>query len=292
MKALVRGVRNELLAPYTAWRVGGTAEHYLAVRTTDDFLDAIQAARELELPVFVLGGGTNILVSDRGVRGLVIHNRVQEVRVDGTTVSATAGTTMAHLATIAAKHNVAGLEFAATVPGTVGGAVHGNAGAWGRETKDVLVEVALADLEGKVRMASAESLELRYRHSALKNAPLVVLRGTFRGEAGEREQIVRRIKEIANERLATQPLNLPNAGSTFKNPPGDHAGRLVEAAGLKGLRRGGAHVSDKHANFIITEAGAVAADVRALIGEVQRRVRERFGVLLEPEVEFVGDWDE
>lgn len=290
MKALVRGARSEPMAPHTAWRVGGLADVYLAVRTTDDLLDGLAAAHEMGLPVFVLGGGTNILVSDRGIRGLVIHNKVHDVRVDGLTISTTAGTTMAHLATTAAKHDLAGFEFAATIPGTVGGAVHGNAGAWGRETKDVLVEVALADLDGNVRVAPAATLDLRYRHSALQGTAAVVLQGTFRGEAGERDAIVARIKEIANERLAKQPLNLPNAGSTFKNPPGDRAGRLVEAAGLKGFRVGGARVSEKHANFIITESGATASDVRALIEEAQRRVHERFGVKLEPEVEFVGEW--
>lgn len=278
------------MAPHTAWRVGGPADFYLAVRTIDDLIDALAAAHEMELPVFVLGGGTNILVSDRGIRGVVIHNKVHDVRVEGVTVTATAGTTMAHLATTAAKHDVAGLEFAATIPGTVGGAVHGNAGAWGRETKDVLVEVALADFNGNVRIEPAKALDLRYRHSALKGTSAVVAQATFRGETGERDAIVARIKEIANERLAKQPLNLPNAGSTFKNPPGDHAGRLVEAAGLKGFRMGGARVSEKHANFIITEPGATAADVRALIEEARRRVRERFGVELEPEVEFVGEW--
>jgi UDP-N-acetylmuramate dehydrogenase len=291
VKALVKGVRNELMSAHTAWRVGGPAEVFLRVSATDDLLEAVRAAREQELPVFMLGGGTNILVADRGITGLVIENKVNDVKIEGTSIVATAGTPMAHLAAVAARSGIAGLEFAATIPGSVGGAIHGNSGCWGTETADVLEQAVLADLDGNVRMVPAAALEYRYRHSALQGTPIIVLQGTFGGREGERQSIVRRIKEMANERLQKQPLNQPNSGSTFKNPPGDHAGRLAEAVGAKGLRIGGAVVSEKHANFIITSAGATAADVRALIVEVQRRVREQFGIELEPEVEFVGEWE-
>lgn len=292
MRALVKGVRGEPMAPHTAWRIGGPADYFLSVRTSNDLLEAVIAAREGELPLFVLGGGTNILVADRGMRAVVIENKVSDSRADGTAIIATSGTPMAHLAALSARAGIAGLEFAATIPGTVGGAVYGNSGAFGTETADVLEEIVVAERNGDVRIVEPSALDYRYRQSALQSAPLVVLQATFRGRSGEREAVVRRIKEMANERLAKQPLNKPNCGSVFKNPPDDHAGRLAEAAGAKGLRVGGVVVSEKHANFIINTGGATATDARALIREVQRRVFERFGVLLEPEVKFVGEWDE
>ncbi len=291
MKALVRGVRGEPMSLHTSWRIGGPADIFLSVATTDDLIEAVIASREQALPVFLLGGGTNILVADLGVRGVVVEGKVNDVRVEGARITATAGVAMAHIAAVAARSGIAGLEFAATIPGTVGGAVHGNAGAFGTETKDVVDEVALLEPESGVRIVPARELGFRYRHSALKERFAVVLQATFRGRPSDRDTVVRRIKEMANERLTKQPLNLPNCGSVFKNPPGDHAGRLVEAAGLKGLRRGGAIVSEKHGNFIVNDGNASAADVRALIEEVQRRVFETFGVKLEPEIEFVGEWD-
>ena len=291
MRSLVRGVRGEPLSRHTSWHIGGPADYFLSVGTTDDLIEGVLAAREQALPVFILGGGTNLLVADAGIRGVVIHNEVDDTSVDGTRISATAGVTMAHVAAVAGRNGIGGLEFAATVPGTVGGAVHGNAGAFGTETKDVVEEVALFDPATGVSIVEPRELAFRYRYSALKERPeVVVLQAAFRGVPSERGAVVAKIKEMANLRMQKQPLRLPNSGSVFKNPPGDHAGRLVEAAGLKGLRVGGAVVSEKHGNFIVNDAEATAADVRALIEEVQRRVFETFGVRLEPEVEFVGEW--
>lgn len=288
----MRGVRGEPLAPHTSFRIGGPADVFLSVRTSADLLAAVTSAQEMGLPIFLLGGGTNLLVADKGIRAVVIENKVSDVTVDATRLIATSGTPMAHVAAVAARAGVAGLEYAATIPGTVGGAVHGNSGAFGTNTGDVLEEVVLSDYRGSVRTVSPANLDYRYRHSALQGAPLVVLQATFRGQPSERHTVVQRIKEMANERLAKQPLDQPNTGSIFKNPPKDFAGRLVEAAGLKGLRVGGAVVSEKHGNFIVNTGSATAADVRALIAEVQRRVHESFGVMLEPEVEFVGEWEE
>ncbi|TMD59849.1 MAG: UDP-N-acetylmuramate dehydrogenase [Chloroflexi bacterium] len=291
MRSLVRGVRGEPLSRHTSWHIGGPADYFLSVGTTDDLIEGVLAAREQALPVFILGGGTNLLVADAGIRGVVIHNQVDDTSVDGTRISATAGVTMAHVAAVAGRNGIGGLEFAATVPGTVGGAVHGNAGAFGTETKDVVEEVALFDPATGVSIVEPRELAFRYRYSALKERPeVVVLQAAFRGVPSERGAVVAKIKEMANLRMQKQPLRLPNSGSVFKNPPGDHAGRLVEAAGLKGLRVGGAVVSEKHGNFIVNDAEATAADVRALIEEVQRRVFETVGVRLEPEVEFVGEW--
>ena len=291
MRSLVRGVRGEPLSRHTSWHIGGPADYFLSVSTTDDLIEGVIAAREQGLRVFVLGGGTNVLVADKGVRGVVVHNEVDDAKADGTRITATAGVTMAHVAAVAGRSGIGGLEFAATIPGTVGGAVHGNAGAFGTETKDVVEEVALFDPAVGVRIVEPSELAFRYRYSALKDrGDVVVLQASFRGVSRDRATVVAKIKEMANARMQKQPLRLPNCGSVFKNPPDDHAGRLVEAAGLKGLRLGGAVVSEKHGNFIVNDAGASAADVRALIEEVRRRVFETFGVRLEPEVEFVGEW--
>jgi UDP-N-acetylmuramate dehydrogenase len=291
VRALVKGVRGEPMSRHTSWRIGGPADVFLSVATTDDLIEGVIAALEQALPVFVLGGGTNILVADGGIRGVVIENKVNDATVDGERITATGGVTMAHIAALAARNGIAGLEFAATVPGTVGGAVHGNAGAFGTETKDVLEDVALLEPATGVRIVAPSELGFRYRYSVLKDRFAVALQASFRGRPSDRATVVRRIKEMANERLSKQPLHLPNCGSVFKNPPGDHAGRLVEAAGLKGYRRNGAVVSEKHGNFIVNDGGASASEVRALIEDVQRRVYEMFGVTLEPEVEFIGAWE-
>lgn len=292
MRSLVRGVRGEPLSRHTSWHIGGPADYFLSVSTTNDLLEGVIAAREQGLPVFILGGGTNLLVADAGIRGVVVQDEVDDTKVEGTRITATGGVTMAHVAAVAGRNGIGGLEFAATIPGTVGGAVHGNAGAFGTETKDVLEEVWLFDpAVADVRSVEPAELRFRYRYSALKDRPdVIVVQASFRGTSSDRATVVAKIKEMANQRMQKQPLRLPNCGSVFKNPPGDHAGRLVEAAGLKGLRVGGAVVSDKHGNFIVNDAGATAADVRALIEEVRRRVFDTFGVQLDPEVEFVGEW--
>jgi UDP-N-acetylmuramate dehydrogenase len=178
----------------------------------------------------------------------------------------------------------------ATVPGTVGGAVHGNAGAYGKETKDDLIDAELMDLDGRTWTATNDELGFAYRTSALQHTPTIVMRARFRGDPGERATAVRRIKEIANDRMSKQPLAQPNTGSIFRNPPGDHAGRLIEAAGLKGAIEGGAMVSTKHANFIVNIGDASAWDVRKLMQRAQLEVKEKFGVDLVPEVEMVGEW--
>jgi UDP-N-acetylmuramate dehydrogenase len=284
------GVRGEPLAPHTSLRIGGPADFFLRVGTQKDLLDAIQVAREKELPVFVLGGGTNLLVADRGIRGLVLQNGWRESRVDGEIVTASSGAELAHVAAVAARAGVEGLEWMATVPGTVGGAVHGNAGAFGSETADVLVDAELVDMNGDTWTATVDELGYSYRTSTLQGTPIVCVRARFRGRAGDRASAVKRIKEIANERIKKQPLAQPNTGSIFRNPPGDFAGRLIEAAGLKGHTIGGAMVSEKHANFIVNVNGATANDVRALMTFVQHEVAKRFNVKLVPEVEVVGEW--
>ena len=290
MKTTPFGTRDEPLRDHTSLRIGGPAEFFVRVTSERDLVGAVAVAREHELPVFVLGGGTNLLVADAGIRGVVLLNDWSETSVDGTVITASSGTPTAHLAAVAARHGLLGLEWMATVPGTVGGAVHGNAGAFGRETKDVLVDAELMDLGGERWTAANADLGFAYRTSALQKTSTIVLRARFRGEPGDRAAAVRRIKEIANERMSKQPLAQPNTGSIFRNPPGDHAGRLIEAAGLKGAIEGGAMVSTKHANFIVNIGDASAWDVRRLMERCQQAVKEKFGVDLVAEVELVGEW--
>jgi UDP-N-acetylmuramate dehydrogenase len=276
---------------HTSLRIGGPADYFVRVRSLDDLVGAVRVAREAELPTFILGGGTNLLVADAGIRGVVLENGWSDVSVRGTVLDAASGTPLAHVAAIAARNGILGLEWMATVPGTVGGAVHGNAGAFGSDTASALIDARLLDLNGDLWNARVDELGYSYRTSALQKTPVICVRARFQGEPGDRPTAVKRIKELANERIAKQPLAQPNTGSIFRNPPGDHAGRLVEAAALKGTRIGDAMVSEKHANFIVNTGAATAADVRALMRRCQAEVRERFGVELVPEVELVGEWD-
>ena len=286
------GARDEPLADHTSLRIGGPADLFVRIRSEDDLVGAVRVAREAELPTFLLGGGTNLLVADAGIRGVVLDNGWSEVTVRGTVVDAASGTPLASVAAAAARNGILGLEWMATVPGTVGGAVHGNAGAFGSDTAAALLDARLLDLNGDQWNARADELGYRYRTSSLQGTPVIVVRARFHGEPGDRPTAVRRIKEMANERMAKQPLAQPNTGSIFRNPPGDHAGRLIEAAGLKGARIGDALVSEKHANFIVNAGAARAVDVRALIRRCQREVTTHFGIDLVPEVEMVGEWDD
>lgn len=284
------GVRGEPMSKHTSLRVGGPADIFVRVASEADLRGAVAVARQHEVPIFILGGGTNLLVSDKGIRGVVIENAWSEATADGPVVTAASGTPTAHVAAVAARSGILGLEWMATVPGTVGGAVHGNAGAFGTETADVLIDAELMDLNGDTWVATNEQLGFAYRTSSLQGTPVIVVRARFRGRQGERAEAVRRIKEMANERAAKQPLAQPNTGSIFRNPPGDHAGRLIDACGLKGHRLGGAMVSEKHANFIVNTGTGSASDVLELMRLCQRTVKERFGVDLVPEVEVVGEW--
>jgi UDP-N-acetylmuramate dehydrogenase len=285
------GAREEPMSRHTSLHIGGPADYFVRVRSEDDLVGAVRVAREAELPTFMLGGGTNVLVADEGIRGVVFENAWNDIEVRGTVVDAASGTPLASVAAAAARNGILGLEWMATVPGTVGGAVHGNAGAFGSETASALVDARLLDLNGDTWTARVEELEYSYRTSALQGTPIICLRARFHGEPGDRPTAVKRIKEMANERIAKQPLAQPNTGSIFRNPPGDHAGRLIEAAGLKGARIGDAMVSEKHANFIVNTGLASASHVRALMRWCQAEVKARFGVDLVPEVELVGEWD-
>ncbi len=285
---------NEPLAPYTSMRVGGPADLLVVCRTTDEVVAAVEAARAAGAPWVVLGGGCNVLVADAGVRGLVVICQADRTRIgtDGV-VWAEAGASMAALARQTVERGLAGLEWAAGLPGTVGGAVVGNAGAFGGDVAAVLRGITLLEVNGSVAERPAEWLEFAYRESRIKRLPPggrpVVLAATFQLSPGDPAALAARMEEILTWRRTKHPAGA-TMGSTFRNPPGEHAGRLIEAAGLKGYRIGGAVVSEKHANFLLNTGSATASDVLALIRHIQGEVERRFGVRLELEVELLGEW--
>ena len=279
------------LAPLTTLRVGGAADRLLEAHSRDELLAALELAREAGVSWFVLGNGSDLVVADAGIRGLVIRNRARSVAVDGQRLDADAGAPMALLVRHCSAAGLAGLEFGTSIPGTLGGAVWANAGAHGREMRDVVVAVEAWDpSDGSLVGIDADACRFAYRDSRFKETREVVIAATVALGRDEPDAIAARVAANQAQRVATQPLADQNAGSVFRNPPGDHAGRLIDAAGLKGLRVGTASVSTLHANFIVTDRGGRAADVRALGDRVRAEVSARFGIGLAYEIEFVGDW--
>ena len=284
---------HEPLATRTSFGIGGPADFLVEVGRPESIEKILNGCVEREIPHVLLGAGTNLLIADAGVEGLVIRVVNRDHSIEGTRVRAGAGLKMMRLARLVADADLRGFEFAIGVPGTVGGAVYQNAGCWGKELREVLVEVC-GFMPGKGRVTwSPADLKLGYRTSALREGALkgaLVVDATITLVRGDGEEARQLMAKLTRERSETQPIKTKNCGSVFKNPPGDSAGRLVQAAGLKGLREGKAVVSELHGNFIVNEGGARAADVARLIQKVQAEVRRRFNAELEPEVELVGRW--
>jgi len=292
--AAERGIELEIdapMAPVTTLRVGGPADRMVAPRTGDELLATLRLARDAGSPWFVLGNGSDLVVADAGIRGLVIRNRAREFAIQGERLEADAGAPMALLVRRCTAAGLAGLEFGTSIPGTLGGAAWANAGAHGGEMRDVVVSVQAWDpRDDAVHRLGVEACAFAYRESRFKYSPEVVLSAMLELRHDEPAAIAARVEGHQAERVASQPLADQNAGSVFRNPPGDHAGRLIDAAGLKGLRVGSASVSERHANFIVTDRGGSAADVLSLGDRVRAEVQARFGVVLEYEIEFVGEW--
>ena len=280
------------LAPLTTLRVGGAADRMAAPATLDELVAVLRLAREAGVPAFLLGKGSDIVVADSGIRGLVVRVRADRATIHGTTLAAEAGASMTALAKRCAAAGLAGFDWAISIPGTVGGAVWANAGAHGGDMAQVVREVEVLDAADRRLRLGPDACAFAYRESRFKHAAEVVLSATIGLETGEPGEIRALVDGHQALRRATQPLADQNAGSVFRNPPGDHAGRLIEEAGLKGHRVGSARVSELHANFIVTDRGGRAADVRALGDHVRDTVAARFGVELRYEIEFVGDWPE
>jgi UDP-N-acetylmuramate dehydrogenase len=293
LRALPAVRQDEPLASRTSFGIGGPAEFFLELARPDAIEKVIDGAAGRDIPYLLLGAGTNVLIADGGVEGLVLRIVNRDHEVEGTRVRAAAGLKMMRLARIVADANLRGFEFAIGVPGTVGGAVYQNAGCWGKEIREVLVEVeGFVPGAGRKKWKPAD-LHLGYRTSALRDGALrgaLVVSATLQLERGDGEEARQLMAKLTRERNETQPIKTKNCGSVFKNPPGDSAGRLVQAAGLKGAREGAAVISPMHGNFIVNEGGATAADVRRLIERVMAEVKRRFGAQLEPEVEMVGRW--
>lgn len=281
---------DEPMKRYTAWKIGGPADALLEPRSVNELIEAAEKARGHNVPVTVLGGGTNVLVRDGGIRGLTIRlaKSLTNVEIEETRVTADAGVLYPVLANTTAGRGLAGLEFATGIPGTVGGAVYMNAGAYGSETTEVLDWADVFRDHEVVRMEN-EDLDLSYRHSALHENPgWVVLRAGYTLVPGDPAELKARIKEFRAQRMNGSP-NRPSCGSTFKRPPGDFPGRVIEAAGLKGARVGRIEVSPVHANYLVNLGGGTAEEALQLIELVREKVRERLGIELEPEVRVIGE---
>jgi UDP-N-acetylmuramate dehydrogenase len=284
---------EEPLASRTSFGIGGPAEFFIELSRAESIEKAIEGCREREIPYLLLGAGTNLLIADCGIEGLVIRVVNREHHIDGTNVRGGAGLKMMRLARIVADAGLRGFEFAIGVPGTVGGAVYQNAGCWGRELREVLVAAEVYQPGAGTRTMSGSDLKLGYRTSALRDGSLkgaLVISATVQLERGDGEEARRLMARLTKERNEMQPIKTKNCGSVFKNPPGDSAGRLVQAAGLKGLREGAAVISQMHGNFIVNEGGATAEEVRRLIERAKTEVMHRFNIQLETEVEMVGRW--
>ncbi len=282
---------NEPLAAYTTWRVGGPADLFVEAVDEDDILHCLDFARRYNLPLAVIGNGSNILVLDGGVRGLVLHlgGKFRNIVVAGTEITAGAAVSLPRLSGEAAKHHLTGLEFAVGIPASLGGAVVMNAGIPGSSLSDVISTVQVVDRQGRVKCLSREELDFNYRRSNLDPGREIVLWATLVLQRGNAAEVRRIMEEQAQRRRTGQPINYLNAGSVFKNPPGYAAGYLVEKAGLKGANCGGAWVSNKHANFIVNDGSATAKDILSLIKTIQKEVEKRFNIQLEPEIHIIGE---
>ena len=282
------------LSELTSFRIGGPAARLIDLPSGDVAALVLAFCRQSDLPVFWLGKGSNLLVSDRGFDGVVLHLADDAAPVvDGRQIVCPAGVPLLRLCRVACEHGLSGLEFAYGIPGSVGGAVYMNAGAYGGEMKDVLTEAQLLLPDGTRDTRPADTLSLGYRHSALMEEGGVVLSATVTLTPDDPAAIAARMEECMEKRRAKQPLEYPSAGSFFKRPEGQFAGALIEQCGLKGFRVGDAQVSEKHAGFVVNRGHATCADVKALAREVRRRVREQTGFELVPEVRLLGDtWDD
>jgi UDP-N-acetylmuramate dehydrogenase len=292
----VKAERNARLGRLTTMRVGGPADLLVVAHNAFELRALVRFARARDLPLLLLGRGSNVVISDRGVPGLVVHVRAEGSRLEGPEYVAEAGVPMARAATETQKAGLSGLEFGLAIPGTVGGAVWANAGAHGSDVASVLVSADVLLADGSEARLAASELGLAYRDSRFKHGSAdrpdeVVLGARFRLAPAAASDIRERLDDIRRWRQAHQPLGLPSAGSAFRNPAsGSSAGELIDRAGLKGFRIGGAVVSDKHANFIVNDAHGTAADVRRLVDHVHAVILERDGVDLAPEIVFAGDW--
>lgn len=283
---------GEPLKEHTTFRVGGEADCMIRIENREQLSPLLSYLHRVDIPYYVLGNGSNLLVGDKGYRGIILQlsDKISAIRVEGNRIYAQAGALVGRVARVAAEHGLTGMEFAAGIPGTVGGGVVMNAGAYDGEMKQVVERVTVLDKEGNELELDNETMEFRYRTSAIKHHPFIVTECCFLLTPGDRETINAKIEDFQNRRKTKQPLEYPSAGSTFKRPEGYFAGKLIADAGLKGCKIGGAQVSEKHSGFVINTGDATAADIRSLITHVQEEVYRQFSVRLEPEVIYLGEF--
>ena len=282
---------NEPMNKHTTFRIGGSAD-VLVTPGVSETAEVLRLCKNHDIPVTIIGNGSNLLVGDQGIRGVVIEfgRPAEEIVIQGEQMHVTAGTMLSKAANEAAANGLSGLEFAAGIPGTVGGAVVMNAGAYGGEMKDVIRTVTVLTKEGEKQILTLEELDLGYRHSCIPENNYIVLSAELSLQKADTEQIRTVMADLRERRVTKQPLEYPSAGSTFKRPEGYFAGKLIQDAGLRGYQVGGAQVSEKHCGFVINRGDATARDVRQLITDVQKKVYEEFHVQIEPEVKMIGEF--
>lgn len=282
---------NEPMSRHTSFKIGGPADLLATPCNEEELRRLLLKAHEAGVPVTLIGNGSNLLVRDKGVRGLVIKlgNMLTDIKIDGGTIAFGSGISLALASRTAANHGLTGMEFAVGIPGSIGGAVYMNAGAYDGEMANVVTSVRVMDMAGSVKEITAADLAFGYRKTALQNSGLIVTEVTVTMEPGDAEAIKAKMADFSQRRISKQPLELPSAGSMFKRPPGYFAGTLIDQTGLKGYSVGGAQVSVKHAGFVVNTGGATAADVLQLIRDVQDKVMAAHGVLLQPEVLVIGE---
>ena len=283
---------DEPMKRHTTFRIGGPADFFLLPSTVDEVRGILEICREEELPYFILGNGSNLLVSDKGYRGVIIqlYRNFSNISVEGNEICASSGALLSQIAAAARNASLTGFEFAGGIPGTLGGAVFMNAGAYGGELKDVLKEAVVMTEQGEILTLPVEKLEMGYRTSRIKKAGYLVLEARLVLEQGDMDKIRDITKDLTEKRVSKQPLEYPSAGSTFKRPEGYFAGKLIMDAGLRGYQVGGAQVSEKHCGFVINKGDATAADICQLMRDVSDKVQAQFGVVLEPEVKMIGEF--
>lgn len=284
--------KDEPMNKHITFRVGGPAKYYVVPETKEEIKAAIACCQENDIPYYIIGNGSNLLVSDKGYDGVIIQifKNMNQVEIKGNEITAQAGALLSAIANKALDAGLTGFECLGGIPGTLGGACVMNAGAYGGEIKDVLKEVVALTQEGEFVTIPKDELELGYRTSIIAKAGYVVVEATVQLEAGDKEAIKARMDELKEQRTTKQPLEYPSAGSTFKRPTGYFAGKLIQDAGLRGFQVGGAQVSEKHCGFVINKDQATAADVDELMKQVAAKVKEQFGVTLEPEVKKLGEF--
>ena len=282
---------NEPMSKHTTFKIGGPADCFVMPSTVEEAMSVIKTIRKYDVPFTMLGNGSNLLVMDKGIRGIVVNlnERFAKITQDGITIHAQCGALMADVSKFAGACGLTGIEFAVGIPGSIGGCIFMNAGAYDGEIKNVVKSVTTVNKNGEVVHYTNEQAQFGYRHSAFQDNGDLILEVELELSFGDKEAIQAKMADLTARREAKQPLELPSAGSTFKRPPGYFAGTLIDQTGLKGLTVGGAQVSKKHAGFVVNIGGATAQNVLDLIAQVQQRVYEKHGVKLYPEVKMIGE---